>query len=68
MKQLKMSWTPPQGNASLEIFLGQIQRELFEVLKKRLVYSSFWKEELECIGSLANDKSIVAKKPIRARV
>ena len=41
MKPLKMSRTPPQGNASLEIFLGQIQRELFEVPKKRLIYSSF---------------------------
>ena len=41
MKQLNMSWTSPQGNTGLEIFLGQIQRELFVGPKKRLVYSSF---------------------------
>ena len=68
MKQLNMSWKSPQGNAGLEIFLGQIQGELFEGSKKRLFYSSFWKEGLECIRSLANDKSIVLKKPKRARV
>ena len=41
MKQLNMSWKSPQGNAGLEIFLGQIQGELFEGSKKRLFYSSF---------------------------
>ena len=37
----KLSWKPPQGNASLEIFLSQIERELFEIPKKCLGYSNF---------------------------
>ena len=32
----KFSWKPPQGNASLKLFLSQIERELFEIPKKRL--------------------------------
>ena len=32
----KLSWKPPQGNASLKLFLSQIERELFEIPKKRL--------------------------------
>ena len=58
----KSSWKPPQGNASLELFLSQIERELFEIPKKRLGYSNFSKEEWECMRSLANDRSIVIKK------
>ena len=27
----KSSWKPPQGNASLELFLNQIEKELFEI-------------------------------------
>ena len=40
MKELKIlvksSWKPPQGIASLEIFLSQIERELFEIPNKTL--------------------------------
>ena len=43
----KSSWKPPQGNASLELFLSQTERELFEIPKKRLGYSNFSKEEWE---------------------
>ena len=64
----KLSWKPPQGNASLELFLSQIDRELFEIPKKCLRYSNFSKEEWECKQSLANDRSIVRKKQIRAHV
>ena len=64
----KSSWKPPQGNASLELFLSQTERELFEIPKKRLGYSNFSKEEWECLRSLANDRSIVIKKWIRAHV
>ena len=55
MKQLRMSWKSPQGNASLETFLGKIKRELFKIPKKLLVHSNFLKEEWECMRSLAND-------------
>ena len=45
----KSSWKPLQGNTSLELFLSQIGRELFEIPKKRLGYSNFSKKECECI-------------------
>ena len=64
----KLSWKHPQGNASLELFLSQIDRELFEIPKKCLGYPNFSKEEWECKQSLANDRSIVRKKQIRAHV
>ena len=51
----KSSWKPSQGNASLELFLSQIERELFQIPKKCLGYSNFSKEEWEYVRSLAND-------------
>ena len=56
------SWKPPKGNPSLELFLSQIEKELFEVCKSNLGYSNFSKEEWQCMRLLANDKSIVIKK------
>ena len=58
----KSSWKPPKGNPSLELFLSQIEKELFEVCKSNLGYSNFSKEEWQCMRLLANDKSIVIKK------
>ena len=58
----KSSWKLSQGNASLESFLSQIGRELFEITKQRLGYSNFSKKEWQCMRSLANDRSIVIKK------
>ena len=46
----------------MESFLNQIERELSEIPKKRLGYSNFSREELECMRSLANDRSIAIKK------
>ena len=50
------------GNPSLELFLSQIEKELFEVSKSNLGYSNFSKEEWQCIRLLANDRSIIIKK------
>ena len=58
----KPSWKPPKGNPSLELFLSQIEKELFEVSKSNLGYSNFSKEEWQCIRLLANDRSIIIKK------
>ena len=41
----KSSWKPPKGNPCLEIFLSQIEKELFEVCKYNLGYSKVSKEE-----------------------
>ena len=58
----KSSWKPPKGNPSIELFLIQIEKELFEVCKFNLGYSSFSNKEWQCMRLLANDKSIVIKK------
>ena len=64
----KSSWKPPEGNHSLELFLSQIEKELFEVCKSNLGYSNYSKEEWQCMRLLANDRSIVIKKLTRVRV
>ena len=58
----KSLWKPLKVNRSLELFLSQIETELFEVLKCNLGYSNFSKEKRQCMWSLANDRSIVIKK------
>ena len=58
----KSSWKPPESNLSLELFLSQIEKELFEVCKSNLGYSNFSKEEWQCMHLLANNKSIIIKK------
>ena len=58
----KSSWKPLEGNSSLELFLSQIEKELFEVSKSNLGYSNFSKEEWQCMCLLANVRSIVIKK------
>ena len=37
----KSSWKPLQGNASLELLFSQIERELFEIPKRRSGYCNF---------------------------
>ena len=34
----KSSWKPPKGNPSLELFLSQVEKELFEICKSNLGY------------------------------
>ena len=56
------SWKPPKGKPNLDIFLSQIEKELFEVCKSNLGYSNLSKEEWKCMRLLANYRSIVIKK------
>ena len=58
----KSSWNPPQGHPNIEVFLSQIEHELFQVSDKCLPYSNLTKEEWRAVRSLANDRSIVIKK------
>ena len=58
----KSSWKPPKCNPSLEEFVSQIEKELFEVCKSNLGYSNFSKKEWQFMRLLANDRSIVIKK------
>ena len=50
------SWSPPSGQPNLEVFLSQIEHELFRILHKSLTYSNLTKEEWQAIRSLADDR------------
>ena len=58
----KSSWSPPVGHPNLEVFLSQIEQELFRTPDKSLTYSNLTKEEWQAIRSLADDRSIVIKR------
>ena len=42
---LKSTWKPFNGSPSLELFLIQVEKDLFEISKTTLGYSNFSKEE-----------------------
>ena len=58
----KSTWNPPKGHPCLEVFLSQVENELFQITKQDLRYSNLSKEEWRAIRSLADDRSIVIKK------
>ena len=58
----KSSWKPPKGHPCLEVYLSQVEKELFELAVSHLGYSKFTKEEWTAIRSLADDRSIIIKK------
>ena len=41
----KSTWKLPNGSPSLELFLSQVEKDLFEMSKTTLDYSNFSKEE-----------------------
>ena len=55
----KSSWSPPAGHPNLEVFLSQIEQELFRMPDKSLTYSNLTKEKWQAIRSLTDDRSIV---------
>ena len=59
---LKSRWQPPQGHPCLEVFLSQVENELFELPKADIEYSNLSREEWNAIRSLADDGSIIIKK------
>ena len=58
----KSSWSPPAGHPNLEVFLSQIEQELFWIPDKRCTYSNLTKEVWQDIRSLADDRCIIIKK------
>ena len=45
----------------MEVYLSQVEKELFELVVSHLGYSNFTKEELTAIRSLADGRSIIIK-------
>ena len=58
----KSSWKPPLGHPNLEVFLSQVENELFEITEKPTRYSNLSQEDWRAIRMLADDRSIVIKK------
>ena len=46
-----------QGHPNLEVFLSQLESDLFKVIERPLGYSNRSKEEWDAIRSLADDKN-----------
>ena len=58
----KSSWKPPLGHSNLEVFLSQVESELFKEMQDSLRYSNLSEEEWRAVRYLADDRSIVIKK------
>ena len=55
----KSSWNPPKGHPCLEVYLSEVEKELFELAVSNLGYSNFTKEEWTAIRTLADDRRTV---------
>ena len=58
----KSSWKPPEGHPNLEVFLRQLENEIFKMVETPLGYSNLSKEEWEAVRTLAGNRNIVIKK------
>ena len=58
----KCSWNPLQGHPDLEVYLSQVENELFSIADEPIRYSNLSKEEWIAIRSLADDRSIDNKR------
>ena len=55
----KSSWLPPKGHASLEIFLSQLEKELFTNDLDEPSESNLSAKERKALRNLASDRSII---------
>ena len=60
--RLKSSWNPPKGHLNLEVFLSEVEKELFTVVDSKLGYLKLSKEEWKALQTLVDDRTIVIKK------
>ena len=58
----KSSWKPPKGHPNLEVFLSQLENEIFKMPFDNLKHSNTSKEEWQAIRALADDCTIVIKR------
>ena len=58
----KSAWKPPKGHRNLEVFLSQVESDLFKANERPLGYSNLSKEEWDATRSLADDRNIVKKR------
>ena len=58
----KSSWKPPTGHPNLDVFLSELEKQIFKIVDSKLDYSNFSKEEWQVMGALADDRGLVIKK------
>ena len=58
----KSNWKPPKGHLNVEVFPGQLEKEILKLPFENLRYSNTLKVEWEAIRALAYDRTIVIKK------
>ena len=59
--RINSNWIPPKGHPLLEIFLRQMERELFPLLPGNSTSYNLTKEEWKAMRRLAEDPSFVIK-------
>ena len=57
----KSSWKPPTRYPNLEVFLSELEKQIFKIVDSKLGYSSFSKEKWQAMRALADEKSLVIK-------
>ena len=58
----KSSCKPPKGHPNLEVFLNQLENEVYKMPFENLKHSNTSKEEWQAIRALADDSTIVIKR------
>ena len=58
----KSSWKTPTRHPNHEVFLSELEKQIFKIVDSKLGYFNFSKEEWQAMRALADDRSIVKKK------
>ena len=58
----KSTWVPSKGHPCLEVFLSQVEAELFKMSSSSIRYSNMSKDEWDAIRSLADDRNIIIRR------
>ena len=56
-----MSWKPLTGHPNLEVFLRELEKQIFKIVDLKVGFSNFSKEEWQTMIALDDDGSIFIK-------
>ena len=59
--RIKSNWSPPKGHPALELFLGQMEGDIFSLLPGNSTPYNLTKEEWKSMRESVEDRSIVTK-------
>ena len=57
----KSNWKPPKGQTSLEVFLSQIEKEVFELAESLLKKFDFSEEEWQAMVNVKDSEDFIKK-------